>query len=148
MRPRVPDYVFDTEPIIAFLYEEAGHGDVADRLEAIRSGTSGGSVAEVTAFEVYYLVARIEGVDGSPTQESLRIADRDVRAIERGGVALRRADWRLAGEIKADGGLSLADAYGVALAHERDETLIVGADEHFDDLPVEVAIERVGTESA
>lgn len=45
-------------------------------------------------------------------------------------------------ELKADGNISLADAYAVALAHERDATLVVGADDDFDALPVAVDIRR------
>lgn len=141
------EYVFDTEPIVAFLYEEHGHQDVADRLAEVESGDIDGSIAEVTASEVFYLVARIEGDDGKPTADSLRTADRDVRTLERRGVTLRRADWRIAGEIKADGGLSIADSYGVALAHERGATFVVGADEDFGDLPVDVTVERIREES-
>lgn len=37
----------------------------------------------------------------------------------------------------------MADAYAVALAVEWDATLLVGADEDFADLPVEVKIERI-----
>jgi len=137
-------YVFDTEPLVAFLYGEPGHADVAERLDEVVVGRTTGSITEVTAAEVSYLVARIEGDDETPTPESRRTADRDVRALERRGLTIRRADWRLAGEVKAHGGLSLVDAYAVALAAERDETLVVGADDDFDDLPVDVAIERVG----
>lgn len=137
------EYVFDTEPLIAFLYREPGHDQVAGRLDEIASGAIDGSLAEVTASEVFYLVARIEGEAGTPTTESLRVADRDIRALERRGLTRRRADWRLAGEIKADGGLSLADAYGAALAHDRNATLVVGGDEDFEDLPVEVEVERI-----
>jgi len=136
-------YVFDTEPLVAFLYEEPGHVDVAERLDEVEVGRSDGSIAEVTASEVFYLVARIEGVDGRPTDDSLRIADRDVRTLARRGVTLRRADWRVAGEVKASGSLSLGDAFAVALAYSREETLVVGADDDFDDLPVDVAIERI-----
>lgn len=140
------EYVFDTEPIIAFLYDEPGHENVADRLDEIESGDVEGSLAEVTASEVFYLVARIEGNAGAPTADSLREADRDIRTLERRGLTLRKADWRLAGEIKADGGLSLADSYGAALAHERNAMFIVGADEDFDDLPVDVNVERIRDE--
>ena len=59
-----------------------------------------------------------------------------------GGLTLDRADWQLAGEVKADGDVSLADAHAVALAHERDATLVVGGDDDFDSLPVAVEIER------
>jgi hypothetical protein len=91
---------------------------------------------------VFYLVARFEGVDDTPTDGSLREADRDIRALERQGVSIESADWRLAAEVKADGGISLADAYAVALAHECEATLIAGADDDFDDLPVDIDLLR------
>jgi len=46
------------------------------------------------------------------------------------------------GKVKADGHISLADAAAVALAYERDATLLVGGDDEFDDLPLEVSCER------
>lgn len=137
------EYVFDTEPLEAFLSEEPGHGDVAEQLGEVEVGRAEGRIAEVTASEVFHLIAHIEGDDGTPTRDSLRIADRDVRALGRRGVVLRRADWRLAGEIRGHGGLSLGDSYAVALACERGATLVVGTDDDFEDLPVDVTIERV-----
>ena len=80
--------------------------------------------------------------DEKPTSASLRAADRDIRTLTRRGVAVERANWRLAGEVKADGNISLADAYAVALAHGRDATLIAGVDDDFDALPVDIDIER------
>lgn len=132
-------YVFDTEAIVAFLYGEPGHNTVADLLTAVFEGETPGRITETNASEVFYLVARFEGTDADdPTTESLREADRDLRALERRGLQFERADWRLAGEIKADGHISLADAHAVTLAHERNATLVVGADDDFDDLPVTV----------
>jgi hypothetical protein len=91
----------------------------------------------------YYLVARFEGMtENRPTEESLRIADRDIRALERQGLALEHADWRLRGEIKAHGQISLADAAAVAPAHEYDATLVTGAGDDFDSVRVEVTIEQ------
>jgi hypothetical protein len=63
-------------------------------------------------------------VNEAPTDDSLRDADRDLRALERQGLRLEAADWRLAADVKAAGGISLADAYAVALASDRDATLI------------------------
>jgi predicted nucleic acid-binding protein len=131
-------YVFDTEAIIAFLYNEPGHEAVADRLDEVFTGGVDGFLTKTNASEVYYLVARFEGVDDRPTDASLREADRDIRTLERQGVALEAADWRRAAEVKAAGSISLADAYAVALAHDRDATLVAGADDDFDDLPLEV----------
>ncbi|MFC6941333.1 PIN domain-containing protein [Salinirubellus sp. GCM10025818] len=122
-------YVFDTRAIIAFLYDEPGHEYVGELLEAVDVGD--------------YLVARFEGTtDERPTTASLRTADRDVRTLTRLGVSLERADWRLAGEVKAYGDISLADASAVALAHERGATLLAGGDDDFDTLPVDVDVER------
>jgi len=131
-------YVFDTEAIIAFLYDEPGHEVVADLLTDVFEGETTGLLTETNASEVFYLVARFEGSDDHPTDASLRTADRDVRTLQRHGLRVERADWWLAGEVKADGHISLADAHAVALARERDATLVVGGDDDFADLPVGV----------
>jgi predicted nucleic acid-binding protein len=136
------EYVFDTEAIIAYLYKEPGHEIVADLLDEVFSGETDGFLTETNASEVFYLVARFEGVDDAPTDASLREADRDIRALERQGLELEAADWRLAAEVKADGSISLADAYAVALAHEHEATLVAGADDDFDDLPVDIDLQR------
>jgi len=64
-------YVFDTEAIIAFLYNEPGHEAVADLLDEVFTGDADGFLTETNATEVFSLVARFEGVDdminsGSP----------------------------------------------------------------------------------
>ena len=135
-------YVFDTEAIIAFLYNEPGHEVVAALLDEVFAGDAEGFLTRTNASEVFSLVARFEGVDDAPTDASLRDADRDIRALERRGLALEAADWRLAAEVKANGRISLADAYAVALAHERDATLVAGADDDFEELPLDVALYR------
>ena len=113
-------YVFDTEANIVVLYNEPGYEAVANLLDEVFTGSADGFLTEINASEVYYLVARFEGVDDVPTDASLREADRDIRALEQQGLELEAADWRLAAEVKADESISLADAYAVALAHERD----------------------------
>ena len=136
-------YVFDTEAIIAFLYDEPGHDRVGDLLDEVDAGDAVGLLSEMNASEVYYLVARYEGTpDKRSTPASLRAADRDIRTLTRRGVAVERAEWRLAGEVKADGDISLADASAVALAHGRDATLIAGGDDYFEALPVDVDVAR------
>lgn len=135
------EYVFDTEPLIAFFYNEEGHEAVADILADVEADVAEGTLAEVNASELLYKIARIEG-DGEATASSLRVADRDIRTLTRRGVGIERADWQIAGEVKADGNISLADAYAVALAHEHNAKLLVGGDNDFDSLPVSVDIER------
>ncbi|WP_245835444.1 PIN domain-containing protein [Natronolimnobius baerhuensis] len=63
-------------------------------------------------------------------------------ALERWGIQIERADWRPTAEVKADGHISFADAHGVALAHETDGTLIAGADDDFETLPIEIDVVR------
>jgi predicted nucleic acid-binding protein len=137
------DYVFDTEPLLAYLYEEAGHDKVAELIDGVYAGDATAVIADPIAAEVLYKIARFEGAEDAPTPASLRVADRDVRALSRLGVTISRADWRLAGEIKAHGGLSLADAFAAALAVDRDATRVVGADTDFDGLPVNVDTEQI-----
>lgn len=140
-------YVFDTEAIIAYLYDEPGRDVVEKFLTEVRDGSVDGLIAETNAAELFYLIARAEGDDDGPTQDSFRTADRDVRALQRWRIALQRADWRLAGEIKADGHISLADAHAVALAAETDGTLIAGGDDDFDSLPIAVDVAPFRDES-
>ena len=135
-------YVFDAEAIIAYLYKEPGHEVAADLLDQVFSGETDGFLTETNASEVFYLISRFEGLDDAPTDDSLREADRDIRTLERQGVELEAADWRLAAEVKADGSVSLADAYAVALAYEREATLVAGADDEFDDLFLDIDLHR------
>ncbi|WP_339106261.1 PIN domain-containing protein [Haloterrigena salinisoli] len=139
-------YVFDTEAIIAYLYNEPGKDVIAKYLMDVRNGAADGLLTEANAAEVFYLVARFEGVDDKPTTDSLRTADRDVRALERWGLQLESADWRVAAEVKADGQISLADAHAVALASEADATLVAGADDDFDELPIDIDMIRFRNE--
>lgn len=140
-------YVLDTEAIVAFLYDEPGGEQVRGVLDSVRAGDTEGFLAKANASEVLYLVARFEGTASeAPTRESLRVADRDVWAIERAGVTIESADWRTTGEVKAHGAISLADAAAVSLADEYDATLLVGADDDFDGLPLDVTVERIRTD--
>ena len=82
---------------------------------------------------------------GPPDAASLRTADLYVRTLTLNGLGLARGDWRLTGETKADGDISLAAT--VALASDRDATMVVGADDDFDSLPVAVDIEWFRTDS-
>lgn len=134
-------YVFDAEPLIAYLYDEPGSDDVEELLAIVDRGDADGILCDVTACEVAYKVARIEA-GGTPGEAELALGERDVRLLERGGLGVERAPWRLAAEVKADGGISLGDAYAVALAADRGATLVVGGDGELDELAVEVDVRR------
>lgn len=121
-------YIFDAEPLLAYLYDEPG----ADTVEVI------------------YKVARLE--TGRPDQiepgeAELTIRKRDLRVFQGFGLGIETPSWGSVARIKASGGISLGDSYGVALAHERAGTLVAGGDPEFDDLPVDVRIDRIDAES-
>lgn len=141
------DYVFDTEPLIAYFYDEPGAADVAARLQAVQNEEATGAIAHATATEVAYKVARLE--TGTPTRadpgkQDLEVGVRDVRALEGFGLTIETPSWRLVAHIKAPGGVSLGDCYAAALAAERDATLVVGHDPEFDTIPVELDLHRIG----
>ena len=143
-------YVFDTEPIVAWLHDEPGSERVQALLHEVTAGEREGVIADVNAAEIVYLDARLLAVargDREPTVEDIAEGIYDVTMIERAGVRIEDAGWRGAGRIKAPGGLSLGDAYAVAHAVGCDGTLVVGADDDFDDLPVDIDIHRFRDES-
>jgi len=143
------DYVFDAEPLIAYFYDEPGADDVRERLDAIEAEEATGALAQVTAAEVAYKIARLEAGDPNqiaPSEDDLDVGKRDVRVLQGFGVTVETSLWQLAARIKAPGGISLGDAYAVALAAAEDATLILGADPEFDDLPVDVDIHRIRDE--
>ena len=144
-------YVFDTEPIVAWLFEEPGHERVQALLDTVLAGEADGVIADANAAEIVYLAARLlAAARGDPTPTTRDIAEGmyDVTILERAGIRIVDADWQSASRIKAPGGLSLGDAFAVARAVEDDATLIVGADEDFDALPVDVDVIRFREEPA
>jgi PIN domain nuclease of toxin-antitoxin system len=46
-------YIFDTEAVIAFLYDEPGSDRVAERLAAVETGETDGFLAACNASKVY-----------------------------------------------------------------------------------------------
>ena len=135
-------YVFDTEALIAFFYQEEGHSIIRSLLAEVSSGEINGYIAEINATETLYLLARYNGRDGKPTPDSLHIAEQQIRGLQMQGITITVPSWQLAAKIKAHGNISLADAYAAALSHEREATLVVGADDDFQDLPVSVELLR------
>lgn len=64
------DYVFDTEAIIVYLYNEPSHEVAADLLDQVFSDKTDGVLTDINASEVFYSVARFEGTDDMPTEAS------------------------------------------------------------------------------
>lgn len=140
------ELVFDTEPLVAYLYDEPGADAVTERLQAVDRGDTTAAVSHATATELVYKVARLE--TGAPNQtppgdDEFETARRDLRLLRGFGLSVATPDWDTVAEIKAAGGISLGDAYAAALALDRAATLVVGADPEFGDLAVDVDVARI-----
>ncbi|WP_135853359.1 PIN domain-containing protein [Halorussus salinus] len=142
-------FVFDAEPLIAYLYDEPGSGRVEDVLGDVYDEDAEAVLSEVTATEIAYKTAWIHAED-RPTDSDLELGRRQVRNFVDGGVELvaPTESWETAAAVKMHGGVALGDAFAVALAAEREATLLVGADDDFEDVGVAVKIERIRTEPA
>lgn len=143
------DYVFDAEPLVAYLYDEPGADRVAEVLTAVYDDEVAAALSEVTATEVVYKTAWLRA-DGRPDESDLDAGRESLRDFLDQGVHLEPPSdsWTTAAAIKADGGIALGDAFAVALAHVSDATLVVGADGDFDDLPLDVELERIRSNPA
>jgi predicted nucleic acid-binding protein len=140
------DYVFDAEPLIAYLYGEPGADTVRERLQSVDDEAETAAMAHATATEIVYKVARLEAGGPNhtaPSASDLDAATHDLRVLRGFGVAVESPSWTTTARIKAAGGISLGDAYAAALAAESDATLVVGADPEFNDLPIDISLERI-----
>lgn len=140
------EYVFDTEPLIAYFYDEPGASDVAELIQAIESTESSGAISHATAVEVVYKIARLE--TGEPNQVApgdaeFEVGEQDLRILRGYGVTIETPSWSSIARIKGAGGISLGDSYAAALALEENATLVVGADPEFGDIAESVELHRI-----
>jgi predicted nucleic acid-binding protein len=140
------DYVFDTEPLIAYFYDEPGAADVTERLQAIENEEASGMISHATATEVVYKLARLE--TGNPNQtppgdDEFDVGEQDLRILRGYGVTIETPSSSTVARIKGAGGISLGDSYAAALALEEEATLVVGADPEFGDLSEDIDLHRI-----
>ncbi|USZ66865.1 PIN domain-containing protein [Halorussus salilacus] len=142
-------FAFDAEPLVAYLYDEPGSDRVERILGEVYDGETDAMMSEVTATEIAYKTAWIHAED-RPSDDDLELGRRQVRNFVDGGIELVSPtdSWETAAAVKMQGGIALGDAFAVALAAERGATLLVGADDDFEDVPVSVEIEGIRTEPA
>jgi predicted nucleic acid-binding protein len=138
--PDVPGtVVFDAEPLVAYFCDEPGSDTVERYVDAVE-GPADGYISAVSLAEVHYVVRAIG------TEER---ADAVVDVLEESGI--RRVDtegtWSIAADIKYRHAPALGDAFALATAAHVDGTLLVGADDDYDDV-ADVSVTRCRTESA
>ncbi|QSG15999.1 PIN domain-containing protein [Halapricum desulfuricans] len=140
------DYVFDTEPLIAYFYDEPGASDVTERLTAIDNDEATGALSHATATELVYKIARLETGDPnhvSPGDDEFDVGEHDLRILRGYGITIETPPWHAVARIKGAGGISLGDSYAAALALASDATLVIGGDPEFGDLPVDVSLHSI-----
>ncbi|KDE58091.1 hypothetical protein EL22_07155 [Halostagnicola sp. A56] len=132
--------VFDTEPLIAYLDDEPGSDIVEEWIDRVASGEVDGYISPVTKTEVLYVGSRI----GFPTDAVRSSLER----LEELGVDIYAPGecWETAAVLKEAHNMALGDAYALATADALEGTLLVGADDDFDE--IDEGIERFRDEPA
>jgi len=123
---------FDSEAILAFYLGEEGAEVVRDSLEKVQSGAAEGYINVLNLIEIYYILCRVDPKLAEEKQKNLRLYGLKVVPIEDDGL------WREAARIKSKHSLSLADAFAAATAEALKSKLIVGSDEEFKELNIQL----------
>ncbi len=121
--------VFDTESLLLFYLDEEGAAVVETWLERVVQGAVQGWLNVVNLTELYYILYRRDAT----------IAEEKVRNLNAYGLQVVQphdAIWRSAGTIKALHAIPLADAFAAATAQVKEDQLLVGWDDDFDDLTI------------
>ncbi|RRJ32670.1 PIN domain-containing protein [Halocatena pleomorpha] len=131
----VPDrVVFDIEPIVAHADDEPGSESVEEYLNAITAENATGYISRVNLTEIRYIIAR--KYDRNVADEYLDwLLDLGLTPVN------IEALWDNAAEYVIEYNPSLGDSFALATAEAVDGTLLVGADDDYDDITT-VAIER------
>ena len=129
----VPErFTFDSEVILAFYLGEEGGEVVRDCLERGQSGAAEGCINIINLTEIYYILSRVSPELAEEKQKNLRLYGLKVIPVEDDGL------WREAAHVKANHSLSLADAFAVATAEAFKSKLVVGSDEEFRELNIQL----------
>ncbi|MBM4401607.1 MAG: type II toxin-antitoxin system VapC family toxin [Crenarchaeota archaeon] len=123
---------FDSEPLLAFFLNEEGADVVEDLLEKIQSGEAEGYINIITLTEISYILSRVSPELAEETERNLRLLGLRVVPVEDDGL------WREAAHVKAKHSMSLADAFAVATAEAFKSKLVVGSDEEFRELDIQL----------
>jgi predicted nucleic acid-binding protein len=118
MRQAANLYVLDTSAWLTLIEDEAGADRVQEILERARVGEVIVLISFMSFMEVYYVTLQERGQDEAQERVEL-IASLPVLRVES-----TETLGILAGRLKADHRLSVADAWIAALAKERGATLV------------------------
>jgi predicted nucleic acid-binding protein len=126
--------IFDAEPLIAFLADEPGSRSVEKWVEQAATGEIRGYISPITKTEVAYVALR-EGVPEHVVSEFIdRLADNGIETFE------AERCWFHAAAFKDEYTIPLGDAFALATARVNDGSVLVGADDDFDEISDEVRV--------
>ena len=122
--------VFDTEPLLAFAFDDPGAREVEGYLDRVYDNEADGYVTTVNLAEFRYVAVR---------KTSAAAADAHIEDLREIGVTEYGIDdlWSAVSDLKVTYNPALGDAYAVAAAADidtdgTDTTLLVGADDDYD----------------
>jgi len=132
--------VFDAEPLIAFALDEEGADVVEEHLDRVYDDEEEGFVSAVNLAELRYVSMRL-----IPDSE----ADKNIQDILDMGLTIVDATdvWEQASDYKNKHNVAIGDAFALGSAEYVGATLLVGADDDYDDIS-EVSLKRFRTEPA
>lgn len=138
-----PRIVFDAEPLVAHADDEPGSDKVNAYLDAVANGTSSGALSRVNATEVRYILTRM--YDAETADDYLGwLSDIGIEPIDTDLI------WSVASDYVIDYNPALGDAYALATAEYDNGTLLVGADDDYEQIisddAAAVSIERFRSE--
>ena len=111
-------YVFDTSAWLTLIEDEAGADVVESLLEKANAGSVEILVSFMSFMEVFYITLQERDIEEAQTRLSLMASLPIVRAESTVSLSISAA------RLKAKYRMSVADAWIVALAHEKGATLV------------------------
>lgn len=124
--------VFDTEPLVAFAFDERGADVVEDRLSRVHRRQDDGYTTTLNAAEFWYVASR---------KSTVSAAERHLESLMQTGLQLFDIDqlWSQVAMIKFEYNPALGDAYALAAAQRlenesNETTLLVGGDDCYDEI--------------
>lgn len=126
--------VFDAEPLIAFLADEPGSSVVERWVEQAAMDEIQGYISPITKTEVTYVALRKGVPEHVVTEFVERLADNGIETYE------AEHCWTYAATFKNEYTVPIGDAFTLATAHANDGSVLVSADDDFDEIGDEVGV--------
>jgi predicted nucleic acid-binding protein len=123
---------FDSEALLAFYLGEDGGETVMELLEKVQSRQIEGYINILNLTEIYYILYRADPKLAEEKQRKMRLYGLKVVPIQ------DNALWREAAKIKGEHALSLADAFAAATAKILKGKLVVGSDQEYKRLNIQL----------